>query len=66
MSPAPLLAHLGGLGTNRHEAGTIRSQTGSRFTGNVDREGGGTASPTQGGGCVVTGRLGAAAKGLAL
>jgi hypothetical protein len=66
MNPAPMLAHVGGLGTKPFEAGTIRSQTGSRFAGSVDLEGGGTASPTQGGGCPITGRPGVAARGLAL
>ena len=59
-----MLVHTTGLGTNRNEAGTIRSQTRDGLTGSVDREGGGTASPTQeGGGYRVTGRLGAAARG---
>ena len=66
MSPAPTLAHGTGLETSWHEAGTARSQTRGSLTGSVDREGGGTASPTQGGGYPVTGRLGAAAGSSAL
>jgi len=66
VSPAPTLAHGTGLGADWHEAGAARSQTRGSLTGSVDREGGGKASPTQGGGPPVSGRLGAAAGSSAL
>jgi hypothetical protein len=47
---------------DRPETGTNRSQTGAPLPGSVTAEGGGTSTPTQGGGIGVTrarGNLGA-------
>ena len=45
-----------------HKLGTDASQTRRTVTGIVDREGGGTRSPTLGGGYRVTARAGAAGR----
>ena len=48
------------LRTNRHEFGTDPAQTRARMAGIVDREGGGTAHPTLGGGYWAMAGAGAA------
>jgi hypothetical protein len=60
-----LLAGAPRLGTNRHGLGTPASQTGARPAGIVNAEGGGTASPTLGGGYRVVGLFGVSAVGTA-
>jgi hypothetical protein len=47
------------LGTKRHGLGTPASQTRARSAGIVNAEGGGTTSPTLGGGYRVIFRIGA-------
>jgi len=47
------------LGTNRHGLGTPASQTRARSAGIVNAEGGGTTSPTLGGGYRLMARIGA-------
>jgi hypothetical protein len=49
------------VGTNRHGFGTPASQTRARPAGIVNAEGGGTASPTLGGGYRVVGPFGVSA-----
>ncbi len=54
-----LLLAAPGLGTNRHGLGMPASQTRARSAGIVNAEGGGTTSPTLGGGYHVMPRIGA-------
>ncbi len=54
-----LLLAAPGLGTNRHGLGMPASQTRARSAGIVNAEGGGTTSPTLGGGYHVMARIGA-------
>ncbi len=59
MSRPLLLLGAPGLGTNRHGLGTPATQTRARSAGIVNAEGGGTTSPTLGGGYRVMARSGA-------